>query len=119
LVGLFSYPKRRLRKLVNEGEYREALKLGQSLEEKHSKDQDLFFIIASIYYMNGDAKNTIAYLDKVLEINKNDLESLLLKAEVLIHMKNKQEALDCCEQIRKIDPNSDVIDEILDKLEEF
>ncbi|MFQ6025850.1 MAG: tetratricopeptide repeat protein [Nitrosopumilaceae archaeon] len=118
MVSIFNYPKRRLRKLFEEGEYTEALELGKALEKKNPYDPDLFFIIGSIYYINGDAKNTLSYLDKVLEINKYDEEALLLKASVHLHLKNKKEALDCCEKIREIDPKSDAIAEILDKLEE-
>jgi len=119
LVSLINYPKRHLRKLVHEAEYVEALQFGKSLEKKHSKDTDLFFIIASIYYMIGDAKNTISYLDKVLAIKENDMESLLMKADVSIHLKNKEKALDCYEKIRKIDPKNKAVDEILDKLEKI
>ena len=119
LVSLFNYPKRRLRKLVQEGEYIEALKFGKSLEKKYSDDPDLFFIIASIYYINGDSKNTQSYLDKVLEINKYDIEALLLKSSVCLHLKNKEEALDCCEMIREIDPKNKAINEILDEVEKI
>ena len=40
LVSLFRYPKRRLRKLVKEGEYKEAVEFGKSLEEKNPNDPD-------------------------------------------------------------------------------
>ncbi len=118
MVGLFNNPKRRLRNLIHEGEYAEALKFGKSLEKKYSYDPDWFFIIGTIYYINGDAENTLSYLDKVLEINEYDIEALLLKASVYLHLKNKEKALDCCEKIRKIDPKNKAIDEILNELED-
>jgi len=59
LVGLFSHPKRRLKKLLNEGEYKEALEFGNSIEEKYSNDPDFFFIMGSIYYILEDAKKRI------------------------------------------------------------
>jgi len=34
LVGLFSYPKRKLKKLIKQGEYKEAIDFGNTLEEK-------------------------------------------------------------------------------------
>jgi len=43
LVGLFSHPKRRLKKLLRDGEYKEALEFGYSIEEKYSDDPDFFF----------------------------------------------------------------------------
>ena len=118
LVSLFNYPKRRLRKLVQEGEYIEALKFGKSLEKKYSDDPDLFFIIASIYYLLGDAKNTILHLEKVLEIKENDVEALLMKANLHLYLKEQNLVLDCCEKISKVDPHNKELEEILEQLEE-
>ena len=51
MTGLFSYPKRKLRKLINEGEYEQAIELGNDLEEKFSDDPDFLFIMGSMYYI--------------------------------------------------------------------
>jgi len=118
LTGLFSYPKRHLRKLVKDGDYLEAIEFGKNLEKKHS-DPDLLFMIASIYYLNGDAQNTLLYLDKTLTLNQNDTEALLMKANLHLYLKDKEQAADCCERLRKIDPQNKEIDEILDKLEKL
>ncbi|MBI3254730.1 MAG: hypothetical protein HYZ55_02360, partial [Nitrosarchaeum sp.] len=40
MVGLFSYPKRHLKKLVKNGDYSEALEFGKGLAEKFSNDSD-------------------------------------------------------------------------------
>jgi len=47
LVGLFSYPKRKLRKLIKEGEFEEAIALGNSMEEKYQYDPDFIVIMAA------------------------------------------------------------------------
>ena len=94
MVGLFRYPKRRLRKLVQQGEYKEALEFGASIEEKFSNDPDFFFIMGSIYYILEDAKNTLYYFNKSLEINENDIETLLLKANVHLHLKELNSVID-------------------------
>lgn len=119
MTGLFSYPKRHLRNLVKNGDYLEAIEFGKNLEKKHSDDPDLLFMIASIYYLNGDAKNTLSYLDKTLTLNQNDTEALLMKANLHLYLKDKEQAIDCCEILRKIDPQNKEIDEILDKLEKL
>ena len=49
MTGLFSYPKRKLRKLINEGEYEQAIKFGNELEQKFSNDPDFLFIMGSMY----------------------------------------------------------------------
>ncbi len=119
MTGLFSYPKRHLRKLVKDGDYLEALEFGKNLEQKHPDDPDLLFMIASIYYLNGDAKNTLSYLDKTLTLNNNDTEALFMKANLHLYLKDKEQVLDCCERLRKIDPKNKEIDDILDKLEKL
>ena len=45
MSGLFSYPKRKLRKLISQGEYEKAIELGGELESKSPKDPDLLFIM--------------------------------------------------------------------------
>jgi tetratricopeptide (TPR) repeat protein len=79
LTGLFLRPKRRLKKLVDEGEYSEALELGKRLEKKHSKDTDFLFIMGSTYYILEEADESLHYLNRVLEINEYDKEALVLK----------------------------------------
>jgi tetratricopeptide (TPR) repeat protein len=116
LVGLFRYPKRRLRKLIQKGEYKEAIELGKSLEEKFSNDPDFFFIMGSIYYILEDAKNTLFYFDKSLAINENDIETLLLKANVHLFLKELNPVIDCCEKVLEIDPENSRAKEILDNL---
>ena len=87
MTGLFSYPKRNLRKLINEGEYEQAISLGNELEKKFSDDPDFLFIMGSMYYMLKDVKNTLHYIDRVLEINEYDVESLSLKLRVHQYLK--------------------------------
>ena len=51
MVGLFSYPKRHLKKLVKNGDYVEALEFGKSLEGKFFNDPDYMFMMGSIYFI--------------------------------------------------------------------
>ena len=64
MTGLFSYPKRKLRKLINEGEYEQAIEFGNNLEGKFSDDPDFLFIMGSMYYMLKDVKNTLHFYEK-------------------------------------------------------
>ena len=58
MVGLFSYPKRKLKKLIKDGEYIEALEFGKSLESQFSEDSDFMFIMGSTYYILEDSKKS-------------------------------------------------------------
>jgi len=117
LVGLFSHPKRRLKKLLKEGEYKEALEFGYSIEEKYSNDPDFFFIMGSIYYILEDAKNALYYFDKALSIGEFDTEALLLKANVHLYLKEHKAVKECCNKILQVDPQNKSANQILDNLE--
>ena len=117
MVGLFSYPKRRLKKLLKEGEYKEALEFGYSIEEKYSNDPDFFFIMGSIYYILDDAKNALYYFDKTLSIGEFDTEALLLKANVHLYLKEYKVVKECCNKILQVDPQNKSANQILDNLE--
>ena len=119
MVGLFNYPKRKMRKLVDNGDYEGALELGHNLEKekKYQYDEQLLFIIGSVYYILGNADKSLEYLDKSLEISSNDTEALLLKANVHIHLKEKDIAIDCCRKILEIDEENWKVKDLLSDLE--
>ena len=117
MVGLFSYPKRKLRKLVKQGEYKEAVEFGKSLEEKNPNDPDLLFIMGSIFYILKDAKTCLNYFDRVLEINGFDKETLLLKANVHIFLKEFDIAVECCNTVLEEDPENNEAKNILERIQ--
>jgi len=117
LVGLFSYPKRKLKKLIKQGEYKEAIDFGNTLEEKERYDPDFLFIMAGMFYILEDPKKTLHYVDRVLEINEFDTEALALKLRVHQHFKETDKVIDCCKKILKIDSDAYDVRDILNELE--
>ena len=117
MVGLFSYPKRHLKKLVKNGDYVEALEFGNSLEGKFFNDPDYMFMMGSIYFILEDAKKAIVYFEKALEIKYDDLETLILKTNAHLSLPKKDEAIDCCKKIIKLDPSNYEAYGLLEKLE--
>ena len=117
MVGLFSYPKRHLKKLVKDGDYVEALEFGKSLAGKFSNDSDYMFMMGSIYFILEDAKKAIAYFEKALEINPDDVETLTLKTNAHLLLQQKDEAIDCCKKIIKLEPDNYESHGLLEKLE--
>jgi len=99
LVGLFSHPKRKLRKLIKEGEFEEAIALGNSMEKKHQYDPDFIIIMAGIFYILQDPKKTLQYVDRVVEINEHDTDALGLKLRVHQHLKENIKVIECCKKI--------------------
>ena len=63
MVGLFKHPKRRLKKLLKDGEYDEAIEFGKSLESQYSDDSDFMFIMGSVFYIVDDSKKALPYFD--------------------------------------------------------
>jgi len=117
MTGLFSYPKRHLKKLVKDGDYVEALEFGKSLQEKFSDDSDYMFMMGSIYFILEDAKKAIVYFEKALELNPNDIETLTLKTNTHLSLQQKDEAIDCCKKIIELDSKNYEAQGLLEKLE--
>lgn len=117
MVSLFRYPKRKLRKMVQKGDFREALEFGNSIEEKFSQDADFLFIMGSIYYMLENADNAIHYFDRSLQINDSDTETLLLKANVHFALKENDDVRECCNKILEIDPEHNDAKNLLENLD--
>ena len=106
LAALFSYPKRKLKKLVKEGEYKQAVEFGESLLEKNPNDADLHFMMGSIFYILKYPKPSLHYFDKVLELREFDSETLNLKANVHVFLKEYDTAIECCNKILDKDPEN-------------
>lgn len=117
LVGLIIYPKRKLRKLVKEGEYKEAIQFGKSLEKKDPNDSDLLFIMGSIFYILKDPNPALHYFNRVLEINEYDQETLLLKANVNIFLKEFEAARECCNKVLEVDFENMEAKNILERIQ--
>ena len=117
MSGLFSYPKRKLRKLISQGEYEKAIEFGNELEVKFSKDPDFLFIMGSMFYILNDEKKTLHYIDRVLEINPYDVESLSLKLRVHQFLKENDIVIDCCKKILEVTPDNFEVRDLITELE--
>ena len=117
MVGLFKQPKRRLKKLLRDGEYTDAIVFGKNLESEYSDDSDFMFIMGSIYFIVDDAKNALPYFEKSFQLDADDVEMLTLKTNVHLALEQKDEAMDCCRRIIKLDPKNSEAESLLDQLE--
>ena len=117
MASLFRYPKRRLKKLIKEGEYAEAIEFGKSLESKFSNDPDFMFIMGGAYFIVEDTKKALPYFEKAVQLDNNDIEILALKTNVHLALKQKDEAIVCCKQILKLEPKNYEAKELLEELE--
>ncbi len=110
------YPKRRLRKMMQAGEYREALEFGRSLGEKYGEDHDFLFIMGSIHYVLENHKEAIEYFDSAVSIQYDDIEALMLKTNSHLALGQSQEAMTCCMHILKVNPDHDNAASLLENL---
>ena len=117
MSGLFSYPKRKLRKLITQGDYQEAIEFGNELESKYSEDPDFLFIMGSMFYILNDEKKTLHYIERVLEINPYDVESLSLKLRVYQYLKDDDVVIDCCKKILDVAPDNFEVRDLITELE--
>ena len=102
--------------MINNGEYREALEYGKSIEDKLSDDPDYYFIMGSTYYIMESWKNALLYFDRVLEMRHNDLDTLQLKANTHLKLEDKEAVIETCEKILETDPENDDAKRILDEI---
>ncbi|MEE8181268.1 MAG: tetratricopeptide repeat protein [Nitrosopumilaceae archaeon] len=117
MVSLFRYPKRRLKKLIREGEYVEAIEFGNSLESKFSDDPDFMFIIGGLYVILEDSKKALPYFEKAVQLDNYDVETLKLKTDVHLELQQKDDAIDCCKRILELEPKNHKAQELLEELE--
>jgi len=117
MVGLFKHPKRRIKKLLRDGEYDEAIAFGKNLESQYSDDHDFMFILGSAFFIVDDAKRALPYFEKAFQLDNEDVETLSLKTNVHLALEQKDEAIACCKYIIKLQPKNTEAQELLEKLE--
>ena len=117
MVGLFKKPKRHLKKLLKDGEYDIAIKYGMDLESEYSDDHDFMFIMGSAFSLVDDYKRALPYFEKAFELDNSDVENLSLKTNAHLALEQKDEAIDCCKRIVKLDPKNEEAQSLLDELE--
>jgi tetratricopeptide (TPR) repeat protein len=119
LTGLSIYPKRHLRKLIRQGEYRQAIEFGHSIEGRFAGDADFNFIMGSIFYILEDAQKAMGYFDASLKIDDRDVETWLLKGNIHLFLKEKQDVLECCNRILDVEPDHAEAQALLEKLRDL
>ncbi len=110
------YPKRKIRGLLKNGDYDKALELGKSLESRYAKDSDFMFIMGSAYYLVDEFAKAIDYFERSLELNDRDPDTLSLKTNAHLALKQKDEAIKCVELLLEINPKNDEALDILEQL---
>lgn len=105
--------KKELRKLVKGKKYEQALECGLDLLKVDPYENDILFIVGSIYYVNGSYRKAVSYLGRSLKIATYDVESLILKAHSHIKLGQPEMAKDCVRLIREVDPKNREAERIL------
>ncbi len=119
MAGFTLYPKRKMKKLLKDGEYDEAIRFGKSLEEKFADDHDFMFIMGSAFFIADDAEKALPYFERAFELDRKDVETLTLKTNVHLALQQKDAAIDCVNKILEIQPQNDEALVLLEKLNEF
>jgi tetratricopeptide (TPR) repeat protein len=117
MVGLFKHPKRQIRKLLQSGDYDEAISLGKSLENQYQNDSDFHFIMGSVFFILDDFKKALPYFEKSISLNPDDVETLRLKTNTHLALQEKDAAIKCCKKIIQLDPKNSEAQDLLEQLE--
>ena len=108
--------KKKIRKLVKQKEYDNALEIGELYLKRVPHDHDILFIVGSIHYMNKRYKTSLSYFDRALEIGSYDVDVLLLKANCHHFMGENRKSKKCCDKILEVDEKNKGVQELLEKL---
>ena len=119
MAGFIIHPKRHLQKLINKGEYIEAIEYAKSIEQKFENDSDFWFIFGSVYFILDDAKKALPYFEKSLSLKDDDVETLIIKTNAHLFLEQKDEAIQCCKRIIQIEPDNYEAHGLLEKLEDI
>ena len=117
MVGLVIYPKRHLQKLINKGDYLEAIEFAKGIEDKYNDDYDFWFIVGGIYLILEDSNKAIHYFDKALALKNDDVETLMMKTNAHLFLEQKEEAIECCKRIIEIEKDNYEAHGLLEKLQ--
>ena len=102
--------------ITEQKKYENALRIGQQIIEKTPHDNDVLFIVGSIYYMKNKPKTAISFFDKALDIGEYDTQVLLLKANSHFQLGDTVKCKFCCDKILEIDPKNKGVKELQEKM---
>ena len=109
--------KKKLRKMIKVKEYDQALKMALNLLEDVPYENDVLFIVGSIYYMRNNYTKSIIYLERSLEIGEYDTEALLLNALAHFKLSQLKKAEMACNKILEIDSKNKHAIDLLSKID--
>uniref|UniRef100_UPI003F4B8942 tetratricopeptide repeat protein n=1 Tax=Brachyspira catarrhinii TaxID=2528966 RepID=UPI003F4B8942 len=95
--------KTKIKKLIEEKHFEEAIKLCDEAIEKDDKDEDAYFQKASCYFRLEDYNTAIENYNKVTEINPNDIGVYLVVGNIMGILKQHREAIEYANKIIKLD----------------
>ena len=85
----------------------DALLFTENTIKSKFSEKEMLNVKAEIYFISKDYNNSLYNINKSIQIDENNEESLVIKMKTLYYMKNKQKDLnDCLEKINKINPNN-------------
>lgn len=108
--------------LKNQGYYKPAIEMLYKALAIDSDNIEILAQLAHLYSLMDNSKRALYYIEKVLEINENHLDSLCLLKEIYLAQQEFLSAKKIADKICKLEPNSKNISEkirIHNQLKEF
>ena len=90
-------------KYYNNGKYQEALKLYYQILLEDFENYSSYYNIGLIYDITGEIELAIAFYNKAVKLNKNDIRSMNNLARIYLDL-NEIQALELLDRIIQIEP---------------
>ncbi|MGN0014501.1 MAG: tetratricopeptide repeat protein [Candidatus Gastranaerophilaceae bacterium] len=74
-------------------------------EELGIRDENMFYFLAYIFYMESDFEMALHYIDKAFRGNNKNRDYYESKAEILLKLGRKEEAEKCFQKAKQLDEN--------------
>ena len=106
MVGLFSHPKRKLRKLIKEGEFEKAINCCQKAIEIAPSYTSSYHNLALIFQELGEIQKAIDCYEELKQIEPNSLKVHQNLGRLYVVLGNTQKAINSYQEALKYEPEN-------------
>jgi tetratricopeptide (TPR) repeat protein len=98
-------PKQRCVRLCQQGEFEQARRILETVEQQEGLDGDACFLLATIYGQLTRYDDALKYYARTLEASPYQLRAYIGRAKALVELRRFEEAIETYERVLTVQPN--------------